>query len=338
MRSKRRRELKEEEEKKKAKLDNSSISVQFADLKRDLAQLTEDEWGSIPDIGDRSLKYKQDAAKHDKFVPVPDNIIAMGGAIGSAVSLPSSSASGSRGGGGGGGGGGIGGPSMATTDIRGLAAARGQMLQLNLTKMSDSVSGQTNVDPRGYMTGLNSLDIASDANVKDIKKARLLLRSVTMSNPRHGPGWVAAARLEEQVKELAEARRLIKEGCENCPQDEDVWVEAVRLQGAGGAKLVLADAVRHVPRSIKLWMATADLEGEDNPAAKKAVLRKALSRIPDSETLWKAAVSLETPDDAKILLSRAVECVPQSIDLWLALARLESYKNAQKVLNDARKA
>lgn len=227
---------------------------------------------------------------------------------------------------------------MATTDIRGLAAARGQMLQLNLSRMSDSVCGQTNVDPRGYMTGLNSLDIASDANVKDIKKARLLLRSVTLSNPRHGPGWVAAARLEEQVKELVEARRLIKEGCENCPQDEDVWVEAVRLQGSGGAKVVLAEAVKHVPRSVKLWLAAAELEGEEHPAAKKAVLRKALSRVPESEKLWKAAISLETPDDAKILLSRAVECVPQSIDLWLALARLESYQNAQKVLNDARKA
>ena len=189
------------------------------------------------------------------------------------------------------------------------------MLQLRLGKMSDSVSGQTNVDPRGYLTEMNSMVIASDADVKDIKKARLLLRSVTATNPKHGPGWIAVARLEEQVRELAEARRLIREGCEHCPEDEDVWLEAARLQTPGNAKLVLADAVRHLPRSVKLWLLAADVEGADNVAARKAVLRKALTRVPDSEKLWRAAVSLESPDDARVLLARAVECVPQSLDL-----------------------
>lgn len=39
--------------------------------------------------------------------------------------------------------------------------------------------------------------ISTDANIQDIKKARLLLRSVTQTNPQHAPGWIAAARLEE---------------------------------------------------------------------------------------------------------------------------------------------
>ena len=38
---------------------------------------------------------------------------------------------------------------------------------------------------------------AGTAQVGDIKKARLLLRSVTTTNPKHGPGWIAAARVEE---------------------------------------------------------------------------------------------------------------------------------------------
>ena len=63
--------------------------------------------------------------------------------------------------------------------------------------MSDSVSGQTVVDPRGYLTDLNSLKITSDAEIGDIKKARTLLNSVTITNPKHGPGWIASARVEE---------------------------------------------------------------------------------------------------------------------------------------------
>ena len=36
----------------------------------------------------------------------------------------------------------------------GLAAARGTVLGLKLDKMSDSVAGQTVVDPQGYLTDL----------------------------------------------------------------------------------------------------------------------------------------------------------------------------------------
>lgn len=42
-------------------------------------------------------------------------------------------------------------------------------------------------------------------------------------------------------------------------------------------------------------------------------------------------------DEAKNLLYKAVESLPKQIDLWLALAKIENYKNAQKVLNKARK-
>ena len=39
--------------------------------------------------------------------------------------------------------------------------------------------------------------MTSDSEIADIKKARLLLKSVITTNPRHAPGWIAAARLEE---------------------------------------------------------------------------------------------------------------------------------------------
>lgn len=91
----------------------------------------------------------------------------------------------------------------------------------------------------------------------------------------------------------------------------------------------MAQAVRSVPLSVKLWMKAVDLES-DTPA-KKLVLRKALEMIPTSVRIWKAAVELEEVDDARVLLGRAVECCPLSVELWLALARLETYDNARKV-------
>ena len=71
--------------------------------------------------------------------------------------------------------------------------------------------------------------MTSDAEIGDIKRAEMLLTSVTRTNPKHGPGWVAAARLAEYSGKMSNARSIIKQGCAVCPLSEDVWLEAVRL-------------------------------------------------------------------------------------------------------------
>jgi hypothetical protein len=64
---------------------------------------------------------------------------------------------------------------------------------------------------------------------RDYKKAKMLLKSVTTTNPKHAPGWIAAARVEETVGKLVAAREIIAKGCEECPKSEDIWMEASRL-------------------------------------------------------------------------------------------------------------
>ena len=53
--------------------------------------------------------------------------------------------------------------------------------------------------------------------------------SLVKSNPKHAPGWIAAARLEEHAGRMVAARKLIKMGCEQCPKSDDIWLEAARL-------------------------------------------------------------------------------------------------------------
>ena len=65
-----------------------------------------------------------------------------------------------------------------------------------------------------------------------------------------------------------------------------------------------ATGVRAIPNSVKLWIAAARLENDDE--RKRRVLRKALEVIPTSVRLWKEAVALESQEDARVLLSRAV--------------------------------
>jgi pre-mRNA-processing factor 6 len=353
-RRKRRREAHLLERMKKYRVERPKISDQFSDLKMKLkAEMTDDMWNNIPEASDTSHKNRQRQA--EIFTPMPDSILAEAAQGGSVVNgltsqqqkyggfqtpiggaggfrTPMSGLSTPMGGGfrtpmGGGG---------AQSSLTNLSDARGTVLSLKLDKMSDSVTGQTVVDPKGYLTDLNSMKINSDAEVGDIKKARLLLKSVTTTNPKHGPGWIAAARLEEVAGKLVQARAVIKKGCEAAAENEDVWLEAARLQTPENAKTILASAVHHIPHSVKIWLKACDLENEDDN--KRRVLRRALEFVPKSVKLWKTAIEMEDEENAKIMLSRAVECVPHSVDMWLALARLETYANAKKVLNSAREA
>jgi hypothetical protein len=283
-----RREAKLKEELEKFRAENPKISEQFADLKRKLAGLAQADWEAIPEIGDYTVKKQK---RMQAFTPVPDSLLARAAAGSDTASAldAATMAAGAQSS--------IGG---ATTDLTAIGAGRSTVVQLKLDRASDSVTGQTVVDPKGYLTDLKSVTLKSDAEISDIKKARLLLKSVISTNPKHAPGWIAAARLEEVAGRLAAARELAMKGCEMCPGSEDAWMEASRLQTPDNAKAVLARGVAALPDSVKLWMQAARLEGVD--AARKRVLLRALERIPGSVRLWKAAVELSDEDDARVLL------------------------------------
>uniref|UniRef100_A0A803KDQ0 Pre-mRNA-processing factor 6 n=1 Tax=Xenopus tropicalis TaxID=8364 RepID=A0A803KDQ0_XENTR len=343
-RRKERREQREKEEIEKYRMERPKIQQQFSDLKRKLAEVTEEEWLSIPEVGDARNK-RQRNPRHEKLTPVPDSFFAKHLQTGDSHSsvdprqtqfgglntpfpgglntpYPGGMTPGLMT------------PGTGDLDMRKIGQARNTLMDMRLSQVSDSVSGQTVVDPKGYLTDLNSMIPTHGGDINDIKKARLLLKSVRETNPHHPPAWIASARLEEVTGKLQVARNLIMKGTEMCPKSEDVWLEAARLQPGDTAKAVVAQAVRHLPQSVRIYIRAAELETDLR--AKKRVLRKALEHVPNSVRLWKAAVELEEPEDARIMLSRAVECCPTNVELWLALARLETYENARKVLNKAR--
>ncbi|KAL8088172.1 protein STABILIZED1 [Apium graveolens] len=323
LRRKDRREARLKQEIEKYRASNPKITEQFADLKRKLHDLSTEEWDSIPEIGDYSSRNKK--KRFESFVPVPDTLLEKARQEKEHVTAldPKSRAAG-----------GMETPWAQTTDLTAVGEGRETVLSLKLDKLSDSVSGLTVVDPKGYLTDLKSMKITSDAEISDIKKARLLLKSVIQTNPKHPPGWIAAARLEEVAGKIVVARQLMSKGCEECPKSEDVWLEACRLSNPIEAKAVIAKGVKAIPNSVKLWMQAARLEQDEE--SKSRVLRKGLEQIPDSVRLWKAVVELASEENARVLLHRAVECCPLHVELWLALARLETYDSAKKVLNKAR--
>ncbi|KAH6867673.1 pre-mRNA splicing factor prp1 [Coprinopsis sp. MPI-PUGE-AT-0042] len=311
-RRKARKEAREREEMDK-------IQQQFADLKRGLSSVTDEEWERIPEVGNltrRSNKRRKGDDPNARTWVVPDTVLVgdrskgeyessleMGGVETPAGTLDAGT----------------------LTNFVEIGQARDKILSLKLDQLSSSaatpVSGLlSSIDPKGYLTSLDTLSSThkSSAEIGDIKRARMLFDSLVKSNPKRAPGWIAAARLEEHAGRLAKARKIVREGCEHCKTNDDVWLEAARLHVSFRSSISLICQVC-AGQSVKIWMAAADLE-HDVKAKKETVNLKT------------------SASDARNLLARAVEVIPSSVDLWLALARLETPEKAKGVLNKACRA
>jgi pre-mRNA-processing factor 6 len=339
----RRREAREQREREEYEAKNPKISQQFADAKRALSTISEDEWANLPEVGDLTGRNKRArTSRMQRFYAVPDSVLAAArdaGQMDTSIDAgEDGAANGSNG---------VNGDAAdgTVTNFAQIGAAREKQLSLRLEQAekagSESTNGtSTSIDPKGYLTSLATSEMkATELNLGDISRTRLLLESVTNSNPTHAPGWISAARLEEHAGKHGAARSKIMQGCQRCPKSEDVWLEAIRLHMEGNnrnAKVIAADAIKENPRSIKLWLAASELESESN--ARKKVLRKAIDNNPKSVQLWKAAANLEEPKDAMLMLAKATQFVPSSVDLWLAYARLCTKEQAEQVLNQARRA
>lgn len=202
--------------------------------------VTDEEWENIPEVGNLTRKKRR---KEDRAYAVPDSVIVGDrgkGEYESALDPRQQEAGGFE----------TPAESGQMTNLLEIGQARDKILSLKLDQVrfdvsifvscrslnNDQISGTatssgsaTSVDPKGYLTSLNSVVTKSDAEIGDIKRARMLFDSLVKSNPKHGPGWIAAACLEEHAGRMVAARKLIKAGCEQCPKSEDVWLEAARL-------------------------------------------------------------------------------------------------------------
>ncbi|KFH47477.1 Pre-mRNA-splicing factor-like protein [Hapsidospora chrysogenum ATCC 11550] len=335
-RRRRQREAREKAEREEYERNNPKIQQQFTDLKRALANVTDDEWANLPEVGDLTGKNRRSKQQlRQRFYAVPDSVLAAArdaNEMTTTVADDGMASSADRADG-------------TMTNFAQIGAARDKVLKSRLEQASqsgggDSVSGSsTSVDPQGYITSLNKMQMSEGlAQVGDINRVRELLQSVVKTNPNNALGWIAAARLEELAGKIVSARKTIDQGCQRCPKSEDAWLENIRLNhDSHNAKVIARRAIEANNRSVRLWVEAMRLE--NLPANKKRVIRQALDYLPESEALWKEAVNLEEdPEDARLMLAKATELIPLSVDLWLALARLETPENAQKVLNKARKA
>lgn len=131
---------------------------------------------SIPEVGDL-VRRKGKKQKIEFYTPVTDSLLVAGrDSLGYQNTDQSTQEQEDKEG--------------STTDFRQFGAAKDRMLSQRLDQASsDSSNGsQSTIDPKGYLTEMGSLNLKSDAEISDIRKARSLLKSVISTNPKHAPG------------------------------------------------------------------------------------------------------------------------------------------------------
>ncbi|KAF2028702.1 hypothetical protein EK21DRAFT_101596 [Setomelanomma holmii] len=334
-----RREAREQQEREEYERNNPKIQLQFADLKRALGGVSEEEWAALPEVGDMTGKAKrarEARMANARSYAVPDSVLQAASKSGELETSISANDS----------------DSGTMTNFASIGAAQLSALQVRLDSAANVGGGgdgsaQTNtsgtatsVDPKGYITALDRKQAAGDeVPVEDINRARVLLESAVKTNVHNGPGYVALARLEEVAGKIHTAKKVIQKGCEMCPRSIVVWEEAIRLnrENIHNAKIIAANGIKLNPKAIKLWQAAIELE--QTPAARKKVTRQALDHNPQSVELWKTLINdTEDIENVKLLFAKATETVPLSEELWISYARVSDADAAQQVLNKARKA
>ncbi|PSN61374.1 hypothetical protein BS50DRAFT_534023 [Corynespora cassiicola Philippines] len=333
-----RREAREQKEREEYERNNPKIQLQFADLKRDLGNVTEEEWAALPDVGDmtgRAKRAREARMANARSYAVPDSVLSAASKSGEIDTSISASEGGEG----------------TMTNFASIGAAQMSALQVRLDSAANTPGIQTTtsgsgtatsvktVDPKGYITALDKSQAASEVPVEDINRARMLLESAVKTNIHNGPGYVALARLEEVAGRIAKAKSVIRDGCEMCPRSVVVWEEAIRLnhENLQNAKIIAAQGIKQNPKAIKLWLAAIELEQTDN--AKRKVTRQALDNNPQSVELWKTLINLaDNIESVRLLFAKATETVPLSEELWINYALNCEADAAQQVLNAARKA
>ena len=286
-----------------ARQQRPNMQQQFADYKKQLASISEEDWMNIPEAQER-LKAKR--VTRESLLTAPDRILA---------------------------------GTQSEGGLHEVGLAKKAVLELSLDK-TDNASSDATLDASNYISQMEGGSNTFTGDIAEVKKARLLFKSITRSDPTNATGWLAAARLEEVVGNLAEAKGVLARGITSCPNSEDLWLNAIRLEtDATKAKSIAANGIRQNSKSTLLWTEAARLE-EQNPN-KIRVFQKSLEINKSSCQLWKHLINLVSENGSSehvlTLLARAVQCCPEAEDLWLTYAKLSDFGDAQKILNDARK-
>lgn len=85
-----RKEAREKEELLRYRKERPRVQEQFADLKRGLSEVTEQEWDDLPEVGDLVGKNRRKKQVRERFSAVPDSLLERGRDLGASKEVDAS--------------------------------------------------------------------------------------------------------------------------------------------------------------------------------------------------------------------------------------------------------
>lgn len=312
-----------EEAKEELKDKYAKISNEFVDLKKELSKVSENEWLNLPEAGDftkRNKRFRERIQNEKRFYNVSDTLI---------TDLQDKSKEERY-------------LMDESTNFEMISSTRDKMLGAKLDQLGSKnkdIVGENDNATKEYLNHLDKLlSTESDFDVADIKKLRLIFKSLRQTNPRSSHNWISSAKLEIQAKNFDEARKILNEGCTYCSRDENIWFEYLILNENDHFKFdqIMKKSLSLNPKSEKLWLLNINFETDEFKKIKKC--EKALTFINTSAKLWKLYIDLqENDEDIKRTIEIAIKLLPYDWDLYLRLLKYGSYEENKNLLNDARK-
>ncbi|CUM56472.1 uncharacterized protein AC631_05138 [Debaryomyces fabryi] len=318
MERKRKDKTSTEEETELASVNNTK--EQFADLKRALSGVSDEQWENLPEVGDLTRRNKRARLleqQQQRFYAMPDSVIAGAGSIGGGSISKNS-----------------------VTDFQSISGAKDKLLSRQLDSLVPQSANDATEDIQNDIIAEEELV----SKVGDIKKGRLILSSLRKTNPYKANSWIASARLEEQAKNYTAAKNFIVEGCRKVPHSEDIWLESIHIhqkstEGTKMCKIIVTEALKFNNTSEKLWIKAFELENASDIVSRRRILMKALEFLPQNVKLWERLIDLEEdPKDVAKLLHKAIELCPNEWTFWISLINLSNYAESKNLLNKARKS
>ncbi|RMX50454.1 hypothetical protein pdam_00018315 [Pocillopora damicornis] len=330
-RRKERREKRFKEEIEQYRQERPKIQQQFSDLKRKLGEVSEDDWLSIPEVGDYRNK-KQRNPRTEKFTPVPDSVLHSALISGEKITTLDSRQQKF-------GGfqtpfpGGITPGGMTTgfstpsadLDLIKIGEARKSLVGWIAAARLEEVTGRMQAARNTIMKGTEVCSKNEDVWLEAIRlqppeTAKSVCAQAVGQLPQSVRLWIKAAALEDETKAM---KRVYRKALEQIPNSVRIWKAAVELEGPEDAQIMLSRAVECCPTSVELWLALARLETYENA---RKVLNKARENIPTDRQIWITAAKLEEANSNLPMVEKIIDRAVTSLkangveinrDLWI---------------------
>jgi len=157
-------------------------------------------------------------------------------------------------------------------------------------------------------------------------KARSILETARLKNPKNSRLWLAAMRVERQAKNFKVAQQLLAKALQECPDSGILWAYAIATDPRPVRKARSYDALKRCTDDPHVFCAVAKLFWLDRKVRKaRNWFNRAVTVQPDLGDAWAYFYKFElehgNTQRQEAVVKRCVEADPRHGELWQAVSK-----------------